>query len=134
MSNQRLQILAREFAELKERKERLSDELSECEAELKKISTELLPQAMDDNEIEKFTVEGVGTIYTQMKVYAYVKKENEAKFHNWLRENGHGDLIKEYVFPATLSSFAKEQLEGGVELPDFLPAAKVETAMLRRSK
>jgi len=77
--------------------------------------------------------EGVGTIFPQMKVYAYVKKENEELFHNWLRENGHGDLIKAYVFPATLSSFVKEQLEQGVELPDFLSATKVETAMLRRT-
>jgi len=133
MSNQRLTILGREFADLKERKARLEAELSETEAELKKISTELLPQAMDENEIEKFTIEGVGTIFPQMKVYAYVKKENEELFHNWLRENGHGDLIKAYVFPATLSSFVKEQLEQGVELPDFLSATKVETAMLRRT-
>lgn len=132
MSNNRLTQLAQRFRELKDSKESLEGQLKEIDAELKVLTTETLPQAMDDNEIEKFTVDGVGVIFTQMKVYAYVKKENEEKFHEWLRENGHGDLIKAYVFPATLSSFAKEQLEAGVELPDFMPASKVETAMLRR--
>jgi hypothetical protein len=132
MANNRLTQLAQEFRTLKDRKESLEGELKEVDEALKKLTTETLPKCMDDSEVEKFTVEGVGTIFTQIKVYAYVKKENEEKFHEWLRENGHGDLIKSYVFPATLSSFAKEQLEAGAELPDFMPAAKIETAMLRR--
>src|SRR3954470_17888978 len=127
MANGKLTQLAQRFRELKDRKETLEGELKELDQELKVLSTESLPQCMDENEIEKFSVDGVGTIFTQMKVYAYVKKENEEKFHDWLRENGHGDLIRAYVFPATLSSFAKEQLEAGVELPDFIPAAKIET-------
>jgi seryl-tRNA synthetase len=125
--------MGKRLRELKDRKDTLEGELKELDQELKTLTTETLPAAMDENDIEKFTVEGVGTIYQQVKVYAYVKKENEPKFHAWLREQGHGDMIREYVFPATLSSFAKEQIEAGVELPDFLPAAKVPTAMLRRS-
>lgn len=132
MANDRLTALARRFRELKDRKDSLNNELKECEAELKLLETEQLPQCMDENEIEKFTVDGVGTIYTQMKVYAYVKKENEVTFHQWLQDQGHGDLIKSYVFPATLSAFAKEQLEQGIDLPDWFKAAKVETAMIRR--
>lgn len=132
MANDRLTGLARRFRELKDRKDSLQSELKECDEELQRIETELLPQAMDENDIEKFTVDGVGTIYTQMKVYAYVKKDNEAEFHQWLRDEGHGDLIKAYVFPATLSAFAKEQLEQGNDLPDWFKAAKVETAMIRR--
>lgn len=123
---------AQRLRELTDRKETLEGELKEVEQELKLLKTDVLPRVMDENEIEKFTVEGVGTIFTQIKVYAYVKKEDEATFHAWLREQGHGDIIREYVFPATLSSFAKEQLEAGVELPSFMSAAKVDTAMLRR--
>jgi hypothetical protein len=123
---------AQRFRELKDRKEALNEELKELNAELTLLETTVLPAAMDENEIEKFTTEGVGTIYTQIKVYASVAKENEERFHAWLRERGHADMIRDYVFPGTLSSFAKEQLENGVELPDFIKATKVETAMLRR--
>lgn len=132
MSNTLLTSQAHRLRELKDRKESLTAELKEVDEELKTLTTETLPQTMDTEEIDKFTVDGVGTVYTQIKVYAYVKKENEETFHAWLRDQGHGDLIKPYVFPGTLSSFAKEQMEQGVELPDFISATKVETAMLRR--
>lgn len=123
---------AQRYRELYDRKESLEGELKDVSAELQLLKTDVLPKVMDENEIEKFTTEGVGTIYTQMKVNAYVKKEDEEKFHAWLREGGNGDLIRDYVFPGTLSSFAKEQIENGVELPDFISVAKIETAMLRR--
>ena len=123
---------AQRFRELKDRKESLEGELKEVNQEIKLLETDVLPRVMDENEIEKFTTDGVGTIYTQVKVYASVLKEDELRFHAWLHENGHGDLIRDYVFPATLSSFAKEQIEAGVELPDFIKATKIETAMLRR--
>ncbi len=132
MLNDTLTGLARQFRALKDRKETLEAELKTLTEDIKKLEVETLPALMDDNEVEKFTVEGVGTIYQQVKVYANVKKENEQKFHDWLRETGNGDLIKAYVFPGTLSSFAKEQLEQGEELPDFVTAHKVPTAMLRR--
>lgn len=132
MANDILIAHARRFRELKDRKETLESELKECQAEITLLEKEVIPQKMDENEIEKFTVEGVGTIFTQMKVYASVPKEREMEFHAWLRDEGHGDMIRDYVFPGTLSSFAKEQLEQGVELPEFIKATKIETAMLRR--
>jgi hypothetical protein len=132
MTTPTLTALAQRFRELKDRKESLEGELKEVNHEIKTLETESLPQQMDANEIEKFTTDGVGTIYTQVKVYASVLKEDEEKFHEWLRGEGHGDMIRPYVFPGTLSSFAKEQLENGVELPEFIKATKIETAMLRR--
>lgn len=127
-----LTVHAQRFRELKDRKEVLEGELKEVNQEIKVLETDVLPRVMDENEIEKFTTEGVGTIFTQVKVYASVLKEDELTFHNWLRGAGHGDLIRDYVFPATLSAFAKEQIEQGVELPAFIKATKIETAMLRR--
>jgi predicted nuclease with TOPRIM domain len=131
-ANSGLTLLAREFRGLKDRKEALEAELKKLNEDIKKIEVERLPAMMDQNDVEKFTVEGVGTIFQQVKVYAHVKKEDEARFHEWLRETGNADLIKAYVFPQTLASFAKEQLEQGTDLPDFLTAHKVPTAMLRR--
>jgi hypothetical protein len=124
--------LAQRFRELKDRKDSLNAELKELQEELTILETQLLPQKMEENEIEKFTTDGVGTIFTQIKVYASVVKAEESRFHDWLREQGHGAMIKPTVAPGTLSSFAKEQLEAGVELPEFIKATKIETAMLRR--
>lgn len=39
----------------------------------------------------------------------------------WLRDNGHGDLIQETVNAGTLASFARNlQIEHGVDLPEYL--------------
>jgi seryl-tRNA synthetase len=132
MAETKLISLARELRELKDRKDGLDSELKDVSARIKTIEQTELPTGMDDSEVEKFTVDGVGSIYQQVKVYAYVKKEDEERFHDWLRVNGHEDLIRAYVFPQTLSAFAKEQIEQGVELPEWLNASKVTTAVLRR--
>jgi hypothetical protein len=123
---------AREFRALKDEKEGLEASEKLVNARIKQLETEIIPQLMDENSIDKFTVEGVGTIFQQVKVYASVKAEFTETFHNWLRENGHDDLIKPTVHPSTLKSFAQEQLEAGEELPEWLTAYKVPTAMLRR--
>lgn len=132
MANAILTALAKRLRELKDRKDVLAEGLKAVEAEIKDVAEVKLPAAMDDNEVERFTIEGVGSVYQQVKVYAYVKKDDTEKFHTWLRESGHGDLIRDYVFPQTLSSFAKELIEEGGEVPDFINAAKVPTAILRR--
>ncbi len=130
--NSKLTGLAQRFRELKDQKEAHEETLKAINKELEDLAVNQLPTAMDENEIEKFTVEGVGTIYQQVEVYANVKKENQETFFAWLRENGHGDLVKETVYPQTLKSFAKEQIEAGVDLPDYVTAHKVPTARLRR--
>lgn len=130
--NAQLTALAQSFRHLKDRKEVLETELKEVNGLIEDVQVNQLPKMMDENNVEKFTVAGVGTIYQQVKVYAYVKKEDQAGFYDWLRENGHGDLIKAIVFSPTLSSFAKEQIEAGNDLPEMLVAHKVPTAMLRR--
>lgn len=130
--NEQLAGYARDLRTLKDRKDSLEEELKEVNEGIRKLAEETIPSYMTDNEIDKISVAGVGTLFTQMKVRAYVKKEDEERFHAWLREQGHDDMIRAYVFPATLAAFAKEQLENGVDLPDYLNAAKVEVAQLRR--
>jgi seryl-tRNA synthetase len=130
--NAALSALAREFRVLKDRKAEIEADLKDINERIKNIEVERLPTMMDDCDVSKFNVEGVGSIYQQVKVYAYVKKEDEEKFHDWLRAGGHEDLIRAYVFPQTLNAFAKEQLENGEELPAWLNAAKVPVAVLRR--
>lgn len=132
MANAQLTALAREVRNLKDTKEGLEEELKQVNERLKKITEEELPAMMDDNDITKFSVEGVGSIHQQVKVYAYVKKEDEEKFHDWLRAGGNEAMVREYVFPQTLNAFAKEQLEQGNDLPEWLKASKVTVAVLRR--
>ncbi len=131
MSNE-LTSMVHELRELKDRKEQLEDELKSVNGQIRALAEGKIPEYMEENEIEKFSVTGVGTVYVQQKVYANVKADDREAFFHWLREHGSADLIKETVHPSTLNAFAKEQLSEGKELPDVLDARLYPTATLRR--
>lgn len=118
----------------KVRKDALEEELKAVNLEIVQLAQNEIPTLMERSEIEKMTVEGVGTCFLQTKVEAYVLKENEPDFHKWLKKNRHGGLIKPYVFPATLKAFAKEQLEQQKALPDILKVTLIPTASIRKAK
>ena len=130
--NAAIVALAKEFRALRDTKDRLEAELSACNASLKKIAEDKLPTMLDDNDVENIKIDGVGTIFQQIEVYPSIKKEDEPKFHEWLRTTDRGDIIKSYVFPMTLKAVAKELIEQGEELPDWFKVLKVPTAKLRR--
>lgn len=131
MSNE-LTSMVHDLRDLKDRKEQLEDELKSVNGQIRALAEGKIPEYMEENEIEKFSVTGVGTVYVQQKVYANVKADDREAFFHWLRENGSADLIKETVHPSTLNAFAKEQLSEGKELPDVLDARLYPTATLRR--
>ena len=131
--SEQLTEMAKSLRALKDEKEQLEAKLKEVNGGIRKLAEGDIPEYMEDNEIDKVSIEGVGTIYLSTKVYAHVKAENREPFFEWLREHGNGDLIKETVHPSTLNAFAKEQLSEGHALPDQLIDAKLyQTANLRR--
>ena len=132
MSNE-LTSMCHDLRDLKNQKEELEAQLKDVNKRIRKLAEQQIPEYMEENEIEKLSVAGVGTVYLTQKVYANVKAENREAFMDWLRETGHEDLIKEQVHPSTLNAFAKEQISEGKELPEVLDARLYPTATLRRS-
>lgn len=132
MSNKMVEF-ARRLAELKDKKAALETSLKDVNRELKSLTETEIPEYMDDNEIDKITVEGLGTVYVQQKLYASVLAGDRPALYEHLRETGNEDLIQDWVFPATLTAFCKEQLENGKPVPEMVKATKIPTAILRRS-
>lgn len=129
----KLTVMVRELRKAKDAKQTLEAKMKDLNGTIRRLAENEIPDYMDENEIEKHSVKGVGTIYLTTKVYAHVKAEDRETFYKWLREHGSGDLIKETVHPQTLNAFAKEQLGEGVKLPDVLNARLYPTANLRRT-
>jgi len=128
----RMTELAKEFAELRDRKDGLEAALKNTNKLLKHLRETTIPEYMDDNDIDKITIEGVGTVFTQTKMYASVNAGDREALYEALRKSGDEDLIKDWVFPATLTAWAKEQTENGLPVPEMVKTALIETAMLRR--
>ena len=125
--------LAKEAGDLKEKKTDLEAKLKAVGQRLSQILDHELPEIMEDQEVPKFSVDGIGTIFLRTEVYSNVRKDDRETFYSWLRENGHEDLIVPWVFPATQKAFIKEQLNEGNPLPEFLDARFIQKATIRSS-
>ena len=128
-----LSELATELRDLKDQKETLEEQLTAIKARTRAIEVHELPEAMEDKEIDKFTVPDVGTISVKTKVYSSIKAEDRGRWHQWLRESGNRDLIVDHVWPGTQNAFIKERIETGQEYPEFCNVSLIPTASLRRS-
>lgn len=125
--------LAKELSDLKLQKKALEDRVKTCNKQIQAIAVGKLPELMSDLDIPKFVVEGVGTFYLQDKLEVSVLADDRATTYAWLRDNGHKDLVVDYVWPRTLNAWAKEQLNEGGELPETMKATFIPTTALRRS-
>lgn len=123
---------AKKLDALRDEKKRLEDELKEVNKQKGKLEMQTLPKLMADAEIQKMSIEGIGTLFTKNNVFAHIREEDRPKAFDWFRDNGHGGLIKETVHFKTLTSWAKEQLEEGKEVPKFCNAKPVTLARIRR--
>jgi hypothetical protein len=105
--NQTLLELGKKFRALKDQSEAKDDELKlinkawdECEAEL--------IQAMIDDCINSFDIEGVGKISLARSSFLSVNAQNKEKFYKYLQDSGNGALLKLDVNPRTLGAFLKD--------------------------
>lgn len=131
-------VLATMLASCKKRKESLEDELKETNKLIEQLATKDLPDAIaaaglmrDDGGATISTT--VGTLYLQKETFVSVLAADKPAYLAWLRENGHGDLIKEDVNAQTNKAFVKELLEAKVPLPSIVKITEVPTARLRKS-
>ena len=100
------------------------DRLEEIKKEFNKIydllRLSILPDKMDDEGITTVTVAGTGRATIQSDIYFSISKDNRDDAHDWLRNNGHGDVIKETVNSSTGKALAKELIKKGEDMPSDL--------------
>lgn len=109
--------LADRYRELKEHKDSLEDVMKKLNAEIESVEEQLANQMITE-ENSKFTRRDK-TFYLTEKLYVSSLADMREDLYKGLRENGLGDMVKEYVFPSTLKGFVKEQLEENDELPEW---------------
>lgn len=128
----RLSELGRTLFDLKKTKAEYEEKIKNLDAEITRISQVELPKLMEDGQIPKFAIEGLGTVFISNEFYSNVLKDDRPKLHEWMRENGFGDIIQEYIFPQTLTAFVREQISKNNPLPPVVKVSHVPTAKTRR--
>lgn len=108
--------LIRHFDKARQAQERIKEARKVLEAIIDKMSSQDVPEAMRAAGVKTTTVEGVGRVTVSHR-FGCTMVDKVAGM-DWLRKNGHGDIIQETVNASTLAAFAKTvEADTGVDLP-----------------
>ena len=89
--------LAERIIDFQKRISRIEDTLKTDKAELRKLTDEELPAAMAEVNMKKFETDSGYSVAIKKIYVTNIKVEDRPDAFQWLRENGHGDLIKNIV-------------------------------------
>jgi hypothetical protein len=112
--------LARAMKAAQTDKEEMEERMTRLNTMIDMLRFELIPTKMDEEGIDKITIDGVGTLYTSVDVNASIPADSKHAAYQWLDEHGFGNLVTPTVNSSTLKAFCKEQLKKGTELPSEL--------------
>jgi len=89
--------LARKIKHQQDKVERLDRELKDEKNALLKLTDEDLPSTMADLGLTKFSLEDGSTVEVKPTYGAHILVKDRETAYEWLRENGHDDIIKNIV-------------------------------------
>ena len=92
----------KEMADLCAEQASLEEEMRQLEEQLKakaarKLSQEIIPAKMSELGLESLTLKDGSSVKVKQLVQASIPVRHREEAFNWLRDNGHGDLIKNQV-------------------------------------
>jgi hypothetical protein len=96
--------------------------LAEKQRELKNLVEIQIPAVMQELGIEEASLDTGESISVKEQIFANISQERQVAAFQWLRDNGHGGIIKrpepkDTVHHSTLKALMKELLENGTEVP-----------------
>ena len=75
----------------------IEENLKRTKRNLEEISGQLLPAALEEYGLSELTMADGSKISVQTVISASISKDRQPDAHDWLRDNGYGDLIKNTV-------------------------------------
>lgn len=111
--------LVLEYKLAKDAVERLEDESKKAKNRFEIAEAKLVEELQSKGASKTAKYDGVGTI-SLMKPSVGARSKNEEQLFGYLKQIGRDDLIKPTVHHKTLSSFVKEMLDIGQDIPEFI--------------
>ena len=98
--------------------ETIQKSLKEAEEEARRLSEEVIPTLMQQAGVSSIKLDNGTSVEVSPYYYAKISEDRKAEAFQWLRENDHGDLIKNNVSV----SFGKGEDSNAVNLKSELEA------------
>tara|TARA_Y100000310_G_scaffold326631_1_gene391807 strand:+ start:9056 stop:9610 length:555 start_codon:yes stop_codon:yes gene_type:complete len=108
--------LVKEQVALEDQIASLSEDLKARGAKLRELSEQHIPAAMLEAGVKNFTTDDGLEVDVREKMSASVSKKNKPKVVAWLREHGHGSLVKNLVS----ATFGRDEDEDAVRALNIL--------------
>jgi hypothetical protein len=105
--------------------QRYGDKLEEAKIikeQYDKLATETIPEAMQMLKLKDFSLSSGAALELQEIISAKIKEEDKAEAFAWVRENGHGDIIKNEVTVV----FGKEEDADAAHLLNYVNSPETE--------
>jgi hypothetical protein len=115
-----IKTLAERMVSIKSDLETAKKVVAELQKEFDSIRKFELPEAMEAEGMESTRLPNIGTVSMRTDAYAGIKGGCQDEAYQWLRDNGFGDLIKDFVHSSTLKAFLKEQFREGEQPPESM--------------
>jgi len=110
-----------EFKRTKERLKALKEAQKHAQADYDHAVFQLIEFLESHSAVSTAKYQGIGYAQIQKpRLYASCTEDNLEKLFSFLRQEGRDDLIKTIVAPQSLSSFTRECIENGIEVPECI--------------
>jgi len=129
----KLHARIKKMAEYKLAKETAEHALKEINAHYDVLRFELVPEQMEEDGVEKLTLEGVGRISLTGDLNIQVLKQNRPDLFAWFKKNKLGDLIQSTVNSSTLKAWVKRRIEDGKPVPELIKVTPITRASITKA-
>ncbi|MDX9702401.1 MAG: hypothetical protein RBU23_05070 [Candidatus Auribacterota bacterium] len=110
-----------ELKRTKERLDALKDAQTQAQLDYDNAVFSMIEFLESHSAVSTAKYEGIGYAQIQKpRLYASCTQNNLDNLFTFLRDKGRDDLIKTIVQPQSLSSFVKECIENGIEVPECI--------------
>lgn len=111
--------LVLEYNSAKEEVDLLENKIKIAKENFEKAQAKLIEELQSKGASQTAKYDGIGRI-TILKPLVGARSVDEERLFGYLRQIGRDDLMKMTVHHKTLSSFVKELLDAGMEIPEFI--------------
>jgi hypothetical protein len=109
-------LLLTAFSQLNDRKKLLDKLNTQLSALYQELSYNVIPEVLEAKGIDGIKVAGKNFI-PSVRMNASIPADKKEVAHQWLRDNGFGELIQPNINPKTLSSAISNHFEETATLP-----------------
>lgn len=112
-----LLVLATRMRAIQARMDDMDIEWKALTKELDEIRLKLIPDLMNEEGIRTVTFDGIGRVQLAADLYVSIIG-NKEEAYEWMKDNGYGGVVVEYIHPSTLKATIKEGMKAGREFPE----------------